>query len=83
MNDVSHRGFLVGASTLGVTVRAMATGNEVQDAASPAFRHGVASGDPLHDRVILWTRVTPSNRFDHVRVLWKVARDSRMRHYAD
>ena len=24
-----------------------------------AFRHGVASGDPLPDRVILWTRVTP------------------------
>ncbi len=24
------------------------------------FRHGVASGDPLSDRVILWTRVTPS-----------------------
>ena len=23
------------------------------------FRHGVASGDPLADRVILWTRVTP------------------------
>nr|MBK7064813.1 alkaline phosphatase D family protein [Deltaproteobacteria bacterium] len=23
------------------------------------FLHGVASGDPLHDRVILWTRVTP------------------------
>ena len=23
------------------------------------FYHGVASGDPLNDRVILWTRVTP------------------------
>ncbi|WP_281647251.1 alkaline phosphatase D family protein [Parendozoicomonas sp. Alg238-R29] len=23
------------------------------------FRHGIASGDPLADRVILWTRVTP------------------------
>lgn len=26
---------------------------------SGVFRHGVASGDPLADRVILWTRVTP------------------------
>ena len=26
------------------------------------FRHGVASGDPLNDRVILWTRVTSSGR---------------------
>ncbi len=23
------------------------------------FLHGVASGDPLADRVILWTRITP------------------------
>lgn len=27
-----------------------------------AFEHGVASGDPLSDRVILWTRVTPRDR---------------------
>lgn len=26
---------------------------------NPVFRHGVASGDPLSDRVVLWTRVTP------------------------
>ncbi len=25
------------------------------------FYHGVASGDPLSDRVILWTRITPPN----------------------
>src|SRR5699024_7837760 len=24
------------------------------------FQHGVASGDPMADRVILWTRITPS-----------------------
>lgn len=23
------------------------------------FYHGVASGDPMHDRVIIWTRITP------------------------
>ncbi|MEU9592203.1 alkaline phosphatase D family protein [Streptomyces sp. NPDC048219] len=27
--------------------------------AAPAFLHGVASGDPLPDGVLLWTRVTP------------------------
>ncbi|MFH9551326.1 alkaline phosphatase D family protein [Streptomyces sp. NPDC017435] len=26
---------------------------------TPAFQHGVASGDPLPDGVLLWTRVTP------------------------
>ncbi|MEO1077265.1 MAG: PhoD-like phosphatase N-terminal domain-containing protein, partial [Bacteroidota bacterium] len=29
------------------------------DATLAPFFHGVASGDPLTDRVILWTRVTP------------------------
>lgn len=23
------------------------------------YQHGVASGDPLQDRVVLWTRLTP------------------------
>lgn len=27
--------------------------------AQVSFLHGVASGDPLADKVILWTRVTP------------------------
>jgi alkaline phosphatase D len=29
-----------------------------------SFNHGVASGDPLQDRVILWTRITPSGAGD-------------------
>ena len=33
----------------------------VTPAGSGLFRHGVASGDPLADRVILWTRVTPES----------------------
>ncbi|MEM7766499.1 MAG: alkaline phosphatase D family protein [Pseudomonadota bacterium] len=28
-----------------------------------AFSHGVASGDPLTDRVILWTRITPTDEW--------------------
>lgn len=40
------------------------------------FAHGVASGDPLADSVILWTRVTPDNSTDEsVRVSWEVALD--------
>lgn len=39
-----------------------------------SFKHGVASGDPLSDRVLLWTRYTPpvEGRFA---VRWVVARD--------
>lgn len=38
----------------------------------PAFLHGVASGDPLARRVILWTRVT-TERPGRVAVLWELA----------
>ncbi|MEQ1617941.1 MAG: alkaline phosphatase D family protein [Terricaulis sp.] len=39
-----------------------------------AFRHGVASGDPTHDRVVIWTRATPVND-GPVPVRWIVARN--------
>ena len=42
------------------------------------FRHGVASGDPLRDRVVLWTRVTPGEPGATVDVDWMIARDARM-----
>ncbi len=39
------------------------------------FYHGVASGDPLPDRVIIWTRVTPERMNTAVMVRWEVAED--------
>lgn len=48
----------------------------------PAFLHGVASGDPLPDGVLLWTRVTPvpdavpgSGKGPDTEVRWEVAED--------
>lgn len=41
------------------------------------FYHGVASGDPLRDRVIIWTRVTPDHHAP-VHVAWRVAIDPGM-----
>ena len=38
------------------------------------FQHGVASGDPLTDRVIIWTRVTPRSE-DSIEVEWRVSTD--------
>ena len=38
------------------------------------FRHGVASGDPLADRVMIWTRVSGSAGAVDVR--WRLARDA-------
>ena len=44
-------------------------------AAQPAgggvsFRHGVASGDPLQDRVVLWTRLTPQQPGGQIAYRW-------------
>ncbi len=39
------------------------------------FKHGVASGDPLSDRVILWTRVTAASP-GTLNVNWEVASDT-------
>ena len=45
--------------------------------ATPLFAHGVGSGDPLADRVILWTRVTtPSPGV--LNLSWEVASDQNM-----
>ncbi|MEU7583445.1 alkaline phosphatase D family protein [Streptomyces sp. NPDC041068] len=48
----------------------------------PAFHHGVASGDPLPDGVLLWTRVTPtpdavpgSGKGPDTEVRWEIAED--------
>lgn len=46
--------------------------------ANAVFRHGVASGDPLADRVILWTRVTPKSPAGSTPVSWQIARDPKM-----
>lgn len=39
------------------------------------FQHGVASGDPLPDAVILWTRATPM-KAGAVAVTWQIALDA-------
>ena len=42
-----------------------------------SFDHGIASGDPLSDRVIVWTRVTPRASQKRVRVRVEVATDEK------
>jgi alkaline phosphatase D len=50
-----------------------ASRSEVDETLAP-FYHGVASGDPLTDRVILWTRVTTEDAT--VSVDWEIATDT-------
>jgi alkaline phosphatase D len=43
------------------------------------FYHGVASGDPMPDRVIIWTRVTPDTISSNpVLISWQMATDTGM-----
>ncbi|MGK8523092.1 alkaline phosphatase D family protein [Nocardia asteroides] len=58
-------------------------------AATPIFQHGVASGDPLPDGVIIWTRVTVSadatpgsGLGDPAPVRWEIAADEQFRSVA-
>ncbi|MFC3576337.1 alkaline phosphatase D family protein [Streptomyces yaanensis] len=65
---------------LGAPLAAALPARAADDA--PAFLHGVASGDPLPDGILLWTRVTPtaeatpgSGLGPDTEVSWIVARD--------
>jgi alkaline phosphatase D len=72
-----------GAALLGVGVSGCAShpGAAAVEPGTNPFRHGVASGDPLADRVILWTRVSPERGRlgEPVEVDWWIARDARGR----
>jgi alkaline phosphatase D len=54
--NISRRGFLYTATAAGAIGFVRLDAQEADG--RKVFRHGVASGDPLSDRVILWTRVT-------------------------
>jgi alkaline phosphatase D len=86
---IDRRGFLkasaaqaaligVGVGSVGVVGCAGHPGAEGVAPGVNPFQHGVASGDPLSDRVILWTRVSPEiERFgEPISVDWWIARDA-------
>lgn len=67
-NETTRRAFLAGAA--GIAAAAVVP-RVVWAADSPVFPHGVASGDPLPDRVIIWTQSDVTNS-----VAWQVATDA-------
>ncbi len=75
----NRRGFMRDSVALGVAVGAGASlagcgGGGNGEITTGLFRHGVASGDPLADRVIIWTRLTPAAGVD-TPVRWELAGD--------
>lgn len=66
---------MVVLAALGFTSCGDSGGGDVAEPGGGIFAHGVASGDPLSDRVILWTRVTPPEPQETVEVTVEVAAD--------
>ncbi|MGB1247258.1 MAG: alkaline phosphatase D family protein [Chitinophagales bacterium] len=59
------------------TVFSQETQRSNRSFAQAPFFHGVASGDPLADAVMLWTRVTPADGSGNdIDVYWQVATDT-------
>jgi alkaline phosphatase D len=63
---------------LGLSAGALSVRGMAAETASPTgFTHGIASGDPLADRVILWSRYVPPNVQDTVNdIVWQISGDS-------
>lgn len=72
---------LAGFGALSVPVVLTACGGDSKDEVVPSvkadFKHGVASGDPLQDRVILWTRITPQDTAARLQINWEIAKDEK------
>lgn len=59
---------------LGLGANAAALNASAAEPGGASFQHGVASGDPLSDRVIIWTRATPAApQAKDFTVAWTVA----------
>lgn len=76
MTRVTRRGLLGAAATGTLGLAACVTPAVRTDpepyAGEVEFQHGVASGDPLSDRVIVWTRVTPKSGSGAIPVKYEV-----------
>ena len=81
--DVNRRDFLRTSGVLAAgAALPLACRTLPQTAAPPPFLHGIASGDPLKDRVVLWTRVSAAPGTGRIPVRWEIAEDPGLRRIA-
>ena len=73
--SIGRRELLRGALVIPLATGVVACSSSDDPAAAALFQHGVASGDPLPDGVILWTRISTDGALD---VDWEVATDPEM-----
>lgn len=72
--------FGFGALSLPVAFTGCNDGSDDENTEAQAdFLHGVASGDPLQDKVILWTRLTPLDLSARLKVTWEIATDNQFK----
>lgn len=72
--------FGFGALSLPVAFTGCNDGSDDESSEAQAdFLHGVASGDPLQDKVILWTRLTPVDLSARLKVTWEIATDDQFK----
>jgi alkaline phosphatase D len=76
MPPIGRREFLAGAGIV-AALGAGGCATPERPARSSRFAHGVASGDPAADRVVIWTRL--DGGVDAEELTWVVARDRRLR----
>jgi len=77
MNPIHRRDFVIRLSTVAAALSAGAVLSACGgDDAVPQFLYGVASGDPLADRVILWTHARYPDSDVAVDLNWEVASDN-------
>lgn len=80
--DGNRRRFIVNTTTtvavaaLGGSLAACSNSDSVSFSSSPSFAYGVASGDPLADRVILWTYAKYPDGNANVPLTWQIATDN-------
>lgn len=81
LGPIARRTLFKGGAAVAATATSLLAAGPAA-ATAPVFRHGVASGDPLPDGVILWTRVTVSEDAtpgsgvgESTGVRWEVAAD--------
>ena len=73
-STVNRRTLLRGASGLAGAAIVATSPVGAQSSDGVSFSHGVASGDPLHDKVIIWTRTVPGNNAARkLNIEWQVS----------
>src|SRR5688500_11367478 len=72
--------FLAGcqlAKDPGTSIKLTETVSSLYDKELKPFYHVVAYDEPLTDRVIIWTRITPDDSLSSIEVSWEIASNDR------